>query len=269
MKSSARARFASIRAREFHIHARHCQHGFRRMNGIHTADSAPRRNSDGEKLGLRPREIDGRQRLPPPVAFWNQLLGNRRDRAALHSRITGDAGARNRLMLAHQVQHNSAVDVPRSFAAGYPDVIQVDFTHGLRLNGDIVRVKNECNGRKRQIWRPLKHMIKCRQSNTFHSFEGSCERMIRRFFVAPPPQKTTQLAFHRRAIFHCSACTICIAVLMCNPAAKAMPAGTGCAARHLRRMVRESRTPSKLFFFRILKARGGVSMPLSSMNVSR
>jgi hypothetical protein len=32
-------------------------------------------------------------------------------------------------MLSHQIQHNAPVDVPRRFAAGDLEMVQINFTH--------------------------------------------------------------------------------------------------------------------------------------------
>jgi hypothetical protein len=65
-------------------------------------------------------------------AVGEELVDEGRDLAAPHAQAARDVDARDRLVLAHEVQHDLPVDVPRRAAPGEPGAGGVDFPHALR-----------------------------------------------------------------------------------------------------------------------------------------
>ena len=70
------------------------------------------------------RQIPGSTHLHP--AFGDQLLRDHRDGTALQTRMTGEIGTRNRLMLANEIQHNPAIDVAGRSNAGDLKIIEIN-----------------------------------------------------------------------------------------------------------------------------------------------
>ncbi len=66
--------------------------------------------------------------LLEPV-FGDQLIGDGGNGAPLEAGAAGQIGARNGLMLAHQVEHDAAVDVAGGLASSDAKVAQVYFSH--------------------------------------------------------------------------------------------------------------------------------------------
>jgi hypothetical protein len=54
--------------------------------------------------------------------FVDQLLGNRRDGAALKSRLARQVGTRNRLTGTNQIEHDAPINIARRFAGGNLEV---------------------------------------------------------------------------------------------------------------------------------------------------
>ena len=77
-----------------------------------------------KKVGLRAaRQLADRAFHDPSLG--NQLLGNGGNGAALHARAPGHGGAGNRLVAAHQIEHNAAIDIAGRFATGDLDIVQI------------------------------------------------------------------------------------------------------------------------------------------------
>ena len=106
--------------------------------------------------GRRPRgqPADGAFGDPP---FFDQLVDDGRDGAALKAGPAGQIRPRHRLVVAQEIERDPAVDLPRRLARGDLEIRQIDLAHGV---GELYQSRQSAvGGHSRQSQSPVQSSV--------------------------------------------------------------------------------------------------------------